>query len=317
MQIRDIYQIAQFCRNNKIKNIYMFVHKNPDADALGSAYALSAFLERYGFFTKIIIRNDFDDCNIFNIETTDYVGIEDFVAIFCDCSSPDRLENKLWKKAKYFIKIDHHEQNDNDINYSLKYVDVQASSTCEIVASFLMEKPHIELDRSVYDGLYYGILTDTGEFTYALNNEKTFRILSWLIEKGAQYKILHKYYNQKTLSSIRVHSYILKHMKIYRSKKIALCEVNLNVAKSLNVLPKEFSRCVNLLANVDDAQMWCTIVEVKPNRYSISLRSDELSTINVEEIARKFGGGGHIHSAGCLLSKTKKDEFLKYIEKNL
>jgi phosphoesterase RecJ-like protein len=58
------------------------------------------------------------------------------------------------------------------------------------------------------------------------------------------------------------------------------------------------------------------IKEENPREFKISLRSS--SYVNVAEIAAGFGGGGHIHAAGCTFTpEPGLDKPEEYIEKLL
>ena len=50
---------------------------------------------------------------------------------------------------------------------------------------------------------------------------------------------------------------------------------------------------------VDTVEVSACLLEVKKEQYKVSLRSK--GKVNVNEIARTFGGGGHILASGCML----------------
>ena len=50
---------------------------------------------------------------------------------------------------------------------------------------------------------------------------------------------------------------------------------------------------------VDGVEVSVSMMEVKKRLYKISLRSK--GTVNVNAVASKFGGGGHILASGCML----------------
>lgn len=321
----QIIDIVNFCKNKNIHNIYLFPHKNPDADALGACCALSEIFNKFGFYSKPIIKNAYNDMKgLFNEELTTYIGSEDFLAIICDCSSLDYLENNFYKEAAYFIKIDHHEQTIDDLNkYEMTFVDTNSSSTCEIVTFLLksLEKSmdnFYDLNPKIYDYLYYGILTDTGKFTYAINKGKTFYALSWLIKKGAHYVELSKQYSLKTETNIKINMTIFENMNVYdmpniKGKKIAICEIPQSKVLELDTMPSEFSKAVNLMSDIENVDVWCVIVERKKNVFTCSLRSCEMSTINVEKAVIPFNGGGHYHSSGCSINGELKETFIDSI----
>ena len=47
------------------------------------------------------------------------------------------------------------------------------------------------------------------------------------------------------------------------------------------------------------------IYELAPDEFKVSLRSNEY--LDVSRIAAYFGGGGHIHAAGCTMQGTVHD----------
>ena len=50
---------------------------------------------------------------------------------------------------------------------------------------------------------------------------------------------------------------------------------------------------------IDTVEVSICLMEVKKGQYKASFRSK--GEVNVNEIARKFGGGGHVLASGCML----------------
>ena len=57
---------------------------------------------------------------------------------------------------------------------------------------------------------------------------------------------------------------------------------------------------VDFPLTVDGVEVSVSMMEIKKRQYKISLRSK--GTVNVNAVASKFGGGGHILASGCMLS---------------
>ena len=53
------------------------------------------------------------------------------------------------------------------------------------------------------------------------------------------------------------------------------------------------------IKNIDNVNAAAFFYEKKPGEIKASLRSDE--AVDVCEIAKKFGGGGHVRASGCTL----------------
>ena len=66
-----------------------------------------------------------------------------------------------------------------------------------------------------------------------------------------------------------------------------------------------------VMENYDDLD-FCIIwrYDIKSNRYFLSLRGSERAGVDVGEIAKHFGGGGHKYASGCSLSGKYKIEDL-------
>ena len=68
---------------------------------------------------------------------------------------------------------------------------------------------------------------------------------------------------------------------------------------------------VNLIGNIKGYKVWVGFVERSDGRLSAEFRSNEL---DVQSIAVKYGGGGHVHAAGMTVAKFDY-EFIKQILK--
>ena len=61
---------------------------------------------------------------------------------------------------------------------------------------------------------------------------------------------------------------------------------------------------------IGSVEVGVAIMEAGNNGYKLSLRS---KTVNVAEIARSFGGGGHKNASGCMLFGFLEDVIEKIV----
>ena len=165
-------------------------HLNPDADALGSMLGLSNFLRGRGTRTVGSFANDPFELPrwISYLPGADHlVPPSSFptapaVMVTCDCASFDRLGvlGEAASHAGELIWIDHHRSNDGV--GTVRLVDPDASSTCEMVFR-LIEEMGGDFDRDVAVCLYAGLVTDTGRFQYQATTPETLRIAARLREE--------------------------------------------------------------------------------------------------------------------------------------
>src|SRR5438552_2109797 len=169
--------------------VAMACHVNPDADALGSMLGLAQHL---------VARDTEVTCSFPNNPPNlprwaDMLpGLEllvppnrfprsPAVMVTCDCASFDRLGmlEPSATAAKELIWIDHHRSNDG--SGTIRLVDPDASSTCELVAR-LIDEIGGELTRESALCLYAGLVTDTGRFQYEAVTSQTLRLAARLRE---------------------------------------------------------------------------------------------------------------------------------------
>ena len=62
---------------------------------------------------------------------------------------------------------------------------------------------------------------------------------------------------------------------------------------------KDVDSIIPFIKNIDNVNAAAFFYEKKPGEIKTSLRSDE--AVDVCEIAKKFGGGGHVRASGCTL----------------
>lgn len=107
------------------------------------------------------------------------------------------VSDEIKNNASKLICIDHHASNDSygDLNY----VDIDASSTCELVYNLLVRFQQIKdiniINEDIATCLYTGLVTDTGNFSYSNVHASSFEMAKNLLVLGAQ-----KYYNTKYIS---------------------------------------------------------------------------------------------------------------------
>ena len=62
---------------------------------------------------------------------------------------------------------------------------------------------------------------------------------------------------------------------------------------------------VDFPLSVDGVEIAASLLEVKRKQYKVSLRSKEYADVN--KLAGRYGGGGHVRAAGCMLFGELED----------
>lgn len=162
-------------------NILYLCHRNADADALGSAFALK---EAMGGTVGVI-----DGCDRLASHIAEYLGIEFVVnpannydlVVVVDTSTPAQLNGY---ELRTYSVIDHHSTTSLNENACF-YLHRNKSSTAEMVYDILKLMGAPILGRVAF-ALMCGIITDTGNFRHA--SSESFKAVAELIElSGIEY----------------------------------------------------------------------------------------------------------------------------------
>jgi phosphoesterase RecJ-like protein len=300
---------------NNSKNVLILTHKNPDGDAAGAVFALARALKNNNIRVKFIFEDynhKFDIINPFkNITEIDYsfdISME-CLLIILDCGSIERLgKYKSCLHNKIVINIDHHISNNNFGDYN--FVDVHASSTCEIVYGFI--KNITSIDDDIAAAIYAGIVSDTGGFRHICTTSNTYLIVSELLKFNFDFT---KIYNQLmivwTPEEIKMLSYVLKNLELHQEYKLALSYLTYD-----EIVNKSTGKFIEFIKSISNIEIAIMIVEDKKDVCKLSFRSEKM---DVNKMAQKFGGGGHKLAAGGFvkmnLYNTKK-KLIEYIKQN-
>lgn len=298
----------------KHEKITLFVHENPDCDAIGSAYAFKLFIEIN--FPKKDVRiaglSNIDKSFLFpffdiQYKEVDKNFVQNSIGIIFDVSNQSRILTQLNVFCKWNFLLDHHQQPENVAN--IQIVIPNCSSTCELVGSIFMKlsKRKFQISAQIANSLYFGILTDTNRFLYQYVNENTFKLMQFLCKNGLNREFVHDQLYIRKLEDIELDNKLYQLIDFNPSKGYATLFIDQKYNKKYN--QKSFNGKVYLMANIENIDIW-TLVYYDENlkKWKGSIRS---RTFDVSQIARKFNGGGHKLASGFCLNNFKETKFLE------
>ena len=304
-------------------NFIITSHYSPDGDNLGSSiglyYALKSMNKQAIFVLDDNLPANLDflykDIKIYKSEE---INTEDYILISLDCGDKDRLccSDTIKSEANITINIDHH--TSNDLYADLNYVDDKASSTCEVVYEMLMKIDKNIIDKKIANCLYTGLITDTGNFMYSNTNPSSFEMACELLKKGIDKQdIIQSIYQNNPLNYVKILGESLNTLNVIQDK-IATIELTTQMFKNNNITFNDVDGFVNYARDINGVEVGILLKQKKSNQIKISLRSK--SYVNVSEIAKVFGGGGHVRASGCTINdslenakKTLIEEVIKHI----
>lgn len=297
-------------------SIVLAGHTSPDPDAISASLALGMALKKIGK-NPIILLEDYTSSFEY-IEESDIVYKEDYnnlqdidLFISLDCGDIERLGNvkSIFETAKYTVNIDHHISNNNF--GKLNIVNVNSSSTSEIIFEIVN---HIgALDLEIATSIYTGIVFDTGGFKHNCTSKRTHEIAGELIQLGVDSTKIHS--NVLTMHTFENSKLLAKSIqKIYIENDIIISTLSNKEIEELNCTDKNTGGIVQYLLDTKNINVSVFLYEKVNKSIKASFRS---KTIDVNKIASKFGGGGHILASGATITdmtlEQAKDAILEQI----
>jgi phosphoesterase RecJ-like protein len=277
-------------------------HVRLDGDALGSELAMYQMLTLMGK-DAIVYNQDETPGNYRFLPGSDKIvhHLPDLdryeVAFILDCSDLERIGSEASRigAIKRIINIDHHVSNGNF--GALSYLDHQASSTGELLYR-LIRAMNVGFTKEIATNLFAAILTDTGGFRYRNTKKDTLVASGHLIEKGADPQwISENIYESNPPSKIRLLTRALDTMAFDWAKKVGYMVVLRSTLEEAGALMEHTEGFVDIPRSVQGVEVSILFSEVSDRYFKLSLRSK--GKVNVERVARTFGGGGHINAAAC------------------
>lgn len=291
-------------------------HQNPDGDGHVAALALQRFLSCKGIQADIV--TDGDDLKRFDFlgETSGVVPYSEAMSydllIVLDCNSMDRLglRQKLVSVAKATVVIDHHVLEHNPIPADYHYIETAYVSVGAILFRALETELALVPDNDrlfMANCFWTTILNDTNNFTNANTDSFVFAMARDLMAYGIKPHILYKeFFQNHSAAEMRFVGETLSTIRLHLNDRILFMHSTKEMQLRNGIEPEAImsvTRWVQGTAGLDAIVYFC---EKEPGIWKLSLRSLKL---NVQAIAAKYGGGGHIKASGCTIEGS-----LSYIE---
>lgn len=311
-------------------NIVIITHWSPDGDAMGSSLGLYHYLKAKGKKVNVVVPNEYPAFLNFlpgNSTVIDHLAnpkkaeglVKKADVIFTlDFNSFGRIE-ELGKAVQASnavkIMIDHHREPENYAK--LYYHDINACSTCELVYELIVALGDRKLiEKKIATCLYTGMLTDTGSFRFPSTTANTHRIVSDLIDKGANNaEIYNAIHDDNTVYRLKLLGYCLSEKMVvlneYNAAYMSLSEEEQN---RFNYVKGDTEGVVNYPLSIRGLKFSAFFSE-RDGVVKMSFRSK--GKFDVNQFARKhFKGGGHKNAAGGKSDVSLKqtiDNFLKVL----
>ena len=306
--IKDIYRLIK-----KYDVITIYGHVNPDCDCYGSSLGLREIL-RTNFKKKKIYSLGYGTEALYDMlgkyDEVDDETIKNSLAIMVDCSETTRIMDQRVITAKQIVKIDHHIESTPFIGY--KWIDTGSIACAQMIVEFAL-KYRLKINSLAANLLYLGICTDSGRFRYAPTNARTHRIVAKLYDIGVDPKPMFDVLYQSDANFVKYQALLVSKFE-QTEHHVVYCFADVPDYQKFGLTYDQVSKNVNVIGNIKGCPIWVLFTRSPEGVIRVEFRSQK---INIQPIAKKYGGGGHKCAAGARLVDQKDFSLAMQVVKDL
>jgi bifunctional oligoribonuclease and PAP phosphatase NrnA len=302
------------------ERIAILTHSNPDADAVASALAMRIICVHLGRSPILVVAGDGnipDNLMFLNSVLTLTERVDDTLTsadlvIYVDCAEASRI-GSVFKEYEEFlsehpqtINIDHHVTNNRF--GTINCIVPEAAASAEII-EIIRETLEVPLSAELATAMLAGIYGDTLGLRTPSTTPSTMRVAAELVEAGAEIDVVVDWlFRVKPYSAVKLWAEALGRADWVGP--VIWTAVELDMLERTQSSAAEAEGLINFLAGTIGARASVLAYE-EPNGWRVSLRSVH-DSVDVSEIAKAFGGGGHPRASGLRLSEGRETltEFL-------
>lgn len=287
------------------KSVAIFGHVRPDGDCVGSTLGLYNYIkDNYSGISVDVFLEPFPESyNLLSksgeakraFDASANNGKPYDLAFLLDTPTFDRVGAngaECIKSAKKSVNVDHHISNPLNL-CTVNIVEPEASSASEVL---YLQLDSDKVKTEAASCFYLGIVHDSGAFKFSCTGKRTMQVVGDLIGKGVDFsKIVNETYYTRTYKQTLVTGFVMQNCKLALDGKVVYTYITPEDMDRFGVTPVELSNVIDTVREVGGTEVAIFVYPVN-GRYKISLRSNYIVDVNL--IAREFGGGGHTRAAG-------------------
>lgn len=285
------------------QSVLILSHEYTDGDDLGSVLALGRVLERQGKDVVLAAKGGVPDNLLF---LSGNAGVREVLApevlaratllVTLGCGTLSRTgfaELEQWNKP--ILNIDHH--HDSEAFGTVNVWDETRAANCELVY-LMLESWNEDIDKLMALSLLTGLFTDTGGFRHANVSPVTMEVAAELLRRGAKLDLVSRFvFSHQDLPKLRAWALALEHTRFDEQNHMVYTVITGEDLEKAQADEQDLEGVVELLNTIPDAK-FSLLLKQRGGEVKGSLRSEPHKGVDVSEIARSFGGGGHKLAAG-------------------
>ncbi|HHP7230204.1 MAG TPA: CBS domain-containing protein [Xenococcaceae cyanobacterium] len=299
-------------------------HQTADFDALGAAVGLSLLHKG----AKIVLTGgahptvrEFlalhrDEFPLLEMRSIDPQKIRSLY--IPDTQKRDRLgKAATWldlPNIKNILIYDHHDNLASDIPAT--EIEVEAVGAITTVLVELLQQQEVIPTAFEATAMALGIHVDTGSLTYDQTTSRDAKALAWLMEKGANVKIIAEYVEPGLSSQLQdLLQQALVELKTVEIRGYKITSVLLKTAEFVQGLSSLTSRLIDLTES--DALLLGHEYQKKDSHKLTVIGRSHIRDTNLNQLFTSYGGGGHSQAAAMTTTTDQSETLFQQIVQEL
>ncbi len=294
------------------ERIVILTHLSPDGDAVGSSLGLYHFLKEIGKEPVVIVPNRFPSFLNWMSGAADIVVLEEkhkevqgliteadllICVDFNDLKRIDGAKPFVEQSHAKKILIDHHLSPEAFADVTISHPEISSSS--ELVFRLICRMGFFQnITQACAESIYVGMMTDTGNFSYASQSPEIYHIISELLSKGIDKDNIYRLvYNTYSENRMRLMGFCLvEKMKLYKEQRTAVISLSLDELARFDYQVGDAEGFVNIPLSIEGIDI-SVFVREDVKKVKMSFRSQGTFPVN-KMASTYFNGGGHLNAAG-------------------
>ena len=283
-------------------------HENPDGDCLGAEVAFYALLKRLGHKVEIRNPDPISKSMDFLAERTPIghqrgdEGLDVDLVVLLDCCNIDRVGRlaPLIRSSRPTVAVVDHHVGSEAGDGAFSFVDSTSPATGELVYR-LFKRAGQSIDAVAAEGIFVSLVSDTGWFRYSNTSSGVLAIASELVDAGVDpTKIYDRIHRRNEPESVAFLSETLSRHRIELDGRYIHVSVDHESLERAKRIGFELDAVMEPMRSLDRVEVVAMFKELNDGRVKLSLRA--VGEVDVQAIAKLFGGGGHKKAAGATIS---------------
>jgi bifunctional oligoribonuclease and PAP phosphatase NrnA len=297
------------------RSVAISTHINSDGDGCGSEAALARLLQSRGMTVRIVnptpwpetfrflLGDDVVDASPQGSSALRKVDLLIVVDI-ADVKRLGILAEAVRGLTVPKLVVDHHIPSDESPSDNM-LADSSACATGELIYDIAVTLG-MEITPAIASALYVAVLTDTGGFRFSNTSARCLAVASQLLAAGVEPEEMYRrLYASLPVGRLHLLRDALATLEVDPAYGISWISVAAGAAEEYGLKSEDLEGIAEHPRSVGGTRLAVFFRDLGHGKIKVSFRST--GSVNVNDFAKQFGGGGHARAAGALIPGTLEE----------